>query len=304
VIRSILFEFDKADLSREAQVELEKVFNIMNKSPSVSIEVTGHTDNIGPLAYNQKLSLRRAQSAIDYLVNKGISKDRLIARGASDFENIASNFKSDGSDNPEGRSLNRRASINVLKGDVNITIASEVDIPEHLKPRDQSYTILLAPININVSKDSLASLKKNQTNIEYKKLTGTKNKFAYTIGSYAHKSLAIERLNHVIDNGFPLASIIGVDDLNVLIGRPLEASDSNPKKEDNIYTIQILARDEQVTDLSIFKGIEAIEVKGDDGKFRYIYGKFFGKNAALKELEIVKTKGFSDAFVMNINRYN
>jgi hypothetical protein len=161
----------------------------------------------------------------------------------------------------------------------------------------------LAPISTNVNKGSLATLK-DYSNIEYSKLIGIKNKFAYTIGSYAHKSLALELLNHVIDNGFPLASIVGEDDLNVLIGRPHEANTSNPKEEDNIYTIQILARVEQVTDLSIFKGIETTEFKGDDGMFRYIYGKFLGKSAALKELEIVKTKGFSDAFIMNINRYN
>lgn len=303
VIKSILFDFDKATLSRESQVELEKVFNIMQKNPSVTIEVTGHTDNIGSVKYNQKLSLKRAESAINYLVEKGISKERLVARGASDFENIASNFKDDGSDNPEGRSLNRRASIKVLKGDLKITIASEVDIPEHLKPREQSYTILLAPINTNVNKVALNSLN-NQVESKGERLDGKNNNFAYRIGSYAHKSLAIELLNLAIDNGFPTASIIGEDDLNILIGRPLEVFIAQPKEEDNIYTIQILARKEQATDQSIFKGIEVNEVKGDDGIYRYIYGRFFGKNAALKELEIVKAKGFDEAFVMNINRYN
>ncbi len=303
VIRSILFEFDKAELSREAQVELEKLFNIMNKNPSVSIEVTGHTDNIGSLAYNQKLSLKRAESAINYLIEKGIETDRLLARGASDFENIASNYKEDGTDNPEGRSLNRRASIKVLKGDLKITIASEVNIPEHLKPREQSYTIILAPVNTNVNKNNLNSLNK-LSELESKKLTGLNNKFAYTIGSYAHKSLAIELLNTAIDNGFPMATIFGEDDLNILIGRPLEVFVSQPKEEDNIYTIQILASKEQVTNSDKFRGIEVNEVKGDDGIFRYIYGRFFGKNAALKELEIIKTKGFNEAFVMNINRYN
>lgn len=303
VIKSILFDFDKSILSREAQVELEKVFNIMQKNPSVSIEVTGHTDNIGNAKYNQKLSLNRAESAINYLVEKGIDKERLTARGASDFENIASNFKEDGSDNPEGRSLNRRASIKVLKGDLKITMASEVDIPEHLKAREQQYTILLAPINTQVNKNALSKLNEKIED-QGERIEGKKNQFAYKVGSYAHKSLAIELLNFTIDNGFPNATIIGEDDLYTQIGKPLEVFVSQPKEEDNIYTIQILATKDQVKDLSFFKGIEVNEVKGDDGIYRYIYGRFYGKSSALKELELVKAKGFNESFVMNINRYN
>lgn len=300
-IRSILFEFDKSNLNREANFELEKLYSILNQYPGVTIEVTGHTDNIGSASYNNKLSQRRAQAAIDYLVKKGIDKDRLVARGASAFENVASNYNPDGSDNPAGRRLNRRVSIKVLKSDVDVTIIDEIDVPEHLKPREQYYTILLAPLNTNVNTNALNKLNTNSGLIAVK-LEGTKSKFAYTIGSFAFKSNAIELLNFAIDNGFPKATIIGEDDLN----RQLERTPTEIRKDivdSDSFTIQVMTRAESITDKSLFMGLEVKEIKGNDGFFRYIYGEFPTRSAALEELENIKDKGFTEALVMSMNRY-
>jgi outer membrane protein OmpA-like peptidoglycan-associated protein/tetratricopeptide (TPR) repeat protein len=302
LIRSILFDFDCADLSREATFEIEKVFGIMNKYPNLTIEVCGHTDIKGSAQYNYKLSLRRAQSVIDYLVKKGINSDRMVARGASTFENVATNINPDGTDNPEGRSLNRRASISVIDSNEDVTIQAELNIPEHLKPREQHYTILLAPINNSINPDAESKINV-QSGLSVRKLTGSDGKFANVIGSFEHKSRAIDLLNYSIDNGFPKATIIGVQDLGALISLPAEEPKEIVEQNENVYTIQILARQQQVQDQSIFKGLEVKEIKSNDGIFRYIYGRFNGMGSALEELEQVKQAGFPDAFIMNINRY-
>ena len=302
VIKSILFDFNSSDLNREATFEVEKVYNLLVKYPSLNIEVSGHTDNKGSAAYNQKLSLKRAESIIEYLKKKGIDQNRLTARAANAFENVAANVNLDGSDNPEGRSLNRRACVTVLNSELNVKIEEDINIPEHLKPHEQNYTILLAPINVDVTTKALSSLKSHAM-VETRKLTGNNKQFAHIVGSYNHKSQAIDLLNYCIDNSFPRATIVGETDImnQLSILRTVDKKES--KKDAIAYTVQVYANKVKVEDFSMFKGINVKEVKGKDGFYRYIYGEFSTKSAATKELGKVKELGFDDAFIMNMNRY-
>ncbi len=302
-IRSILFEFDCDELNRDAKFELEKLYGLLAKYPDITIEVTGHTDNMGSAAYNYKLSLRRAESVIDYLVSKGIEEDRLVARGASAYENVASNFNSDGTDNPEGRSLNRRASIKVLQSDTEVKIEHAMTVPEHLKPREQNFTILLAPVNSNIDEARLEELNEH-FDFNVNNLTGHNDQFAFSLGSFNHKSKALKPLNYIIDNGFPLAKIMGEKDLDMLISRSISLSRSSHKSNNKLFTIQLFPYKDAPVERSVLKDVEAREVKGEDEMYRYIYGKFYGKNAAKEELARIKEIGFSEAFIVNISRFN
>ena len=69
------------------------------------MEILGHTDNVGTDAYNQKLSEKRAQAVVDYLVEKGIDLNRIPAKGFGESHPVT------GNDTPEGRQLNRRVEI-------------------------------------------------------------------------------------------------------------------------------------------------------------------------------------------------
>ncbi|MDD2277672.1 MAG: OmpA family protein [Bacteroidales bacterium] len=297
-ISSILFDFNKYELKREALFELEKLYAILLEHPSVKIEVCGHTDSKGAAAYNFDLSLKRANAVINYIVAKGINSSRFVARGAGAFENVAANYKSDGSDNPEGRCLNRRASVMVIKSDKSITISSEITVPDQLKPREQLYTILLAPINSRVEKKSLNNIK-DYSKLEPKKIAGHNNQQANTIGIYEHKSHALELLNFAIDNGFPKSTIIGVNDLSMLIGATLDEY-SLPIAGN--LTIQIMPAKNEKVSLSTFKGLEVNEVKMKDG-YIYTFGRFNNKTDALEELERVKTLGFRDALIVKAESY-
>lgn len=77
----IYFDFDKSNIRKDAQVELEKLLAALNQHPTLKIEIRSHTDSRGNDAYNEALSQRRATSTLNYLVEKGIDKSRLSAIG-------------------------------------------------------------------------------------------------------------------------------------------------------------------------------------------------------------------------------
>ena len=80
-IDEIYFDFDKSDIREDATEELDKVVDMMKENTSIKIEVASFTDSRGSSAYNLKLSNRRAQSTIDYLVSNGIDKSRISGKG-------------------------------------------------------------------------------------------------------------------------------------------------------------------------------------------------------------------------------
>jgi OOP family OmpA-OmpF porin len=101
------FDTDKSDIKSEYQSEIAKVGEYMQKYPTTTALVEGHTDNIGGYEYNMKLSQRRAESVLNYLVDKfGIDRSRLNAKGFGYTRRVAYNST------PEGRQKNRR--INVI----------------------------------------------------------------------------------------------------------------------------------------------------------------------------------------------
>jgi outer membrane protein OmpA-like peptidoglycan-associated protein len=114
VMDNVYYDFDKATLRSESYAALDKLAALLNAHPGITIELSAHTDNKGSEAYNQRLSEARARACVAYLINKGIDKNRLQARGYGSTQPIAPNVNEDGSDNPEGRQRNRRTEFKVL----------------------------------------------------------------------------------------------------------------------------------------------------------------------------------------------
>lgn len=109
ILKNIYFENGNAILKSESYPMLEDLFRFLNENQSLSLEIIGHTDNVGNATKNLTLSKQRAQSVIDFLVNKGVEKTRLQANGYGQERPIASN-----DDEKEGRELNRRIEVRVL----------------------------------------------------------------------------------------------------------------------------------------------------------------------------------------------
>lgn len=105
ILNNIVFDFDSDKLRPESEEELDKAVKLLQENQGFNIEVQGHTDNVGNEDYNQKLSKRRAESVLNYLVKKGINKKRLTSKGYGASQPIADNSSE------EGRQLNRRVEL-------------------------------------------------------------------------------------------------------------------------------------------------------------------------------------------------
>jgi outer membrane protein OmpA-like peptidoglycan-associated protein/tetratricopeptide (TPR) repeat protein len=115
LVQNINYDFDSAELSPGAQDEITKgVLNMMLENPGLVIEIGSHTDNRGDEEYNLNLSQQRAESVVRFLSARGISSERLKAKGYGETLPIAGNTNADGSDNPEGRAENRRTEFKIL----------------------------------------------------------------------------------------------------------------------------------------------------------------------------------------------
>jgi outer membrane protein OmpA-like peptidoglycan-associated protein/tetratricopeptide (TPR) repeat protein len=108
VLENIFFETNKATLKPESYPQLEQVLKFLSSNPTVRMEISGHTDNVGSLKLNTNLSRARAESVVRYLVERGVDPSRLDSKGYAFSQPIAPN------DTPEGRAKNRRVEFKIL----------------------------------------------------------------------------------------------------------------------------------------------------------------------------------------------
>lgn len=116
VFYNVYFDFDKSNIRPGAADTLDIVYRTLDENPEMIVEVRGHTDAKGTNEYNDRLSVRRAKMTIDYLAKKGVSENRLVPKGFGEERPAADNTQPDGSDNPEGRALNRRVEFKIVDG--------------------------------------------------------------------------------------------------------------------------------------------------------------------------------------------
>ncbi|NSW46328.1 MAG: OmpA family protein [Bacteroidales bacterium] len=325
VIRNIFFDYGKYDLRRESEIELQRLAQLMQKNPGLMVEIVGHTDALGSDKFNQKLSENRAKAAIDYLVSLGIDPSRFVAKGMGKREFIAINKNPDGSDNPEGRQLNRRVEIKLLNTIPDNVIVEAINVPANLRYRKDAkvkdtnvYTVLLLQqkekeLDVNVLNKLLNltqtlkqdTLFKNNANPIKDNKIG--DMLVFTAGEFKSKSDAMRILNAVNDLGFTDANIISTEELTNISSniarnyqQKQEEEEINVKKD---YTIQVKAYTIPV-DLSVFKGLKGVkENYCTDGFYRYTYGSFKNRAEALKEKERLTELGYPDAFIVNLEQF-
>ncbi len=109
VLKNIFFDTDKYDLKEKSKTELQKIIGFLRDNPAVRIEISGHTDNVGTVAYNRQLSDKRAQSVYNHLVDNGVDPKKMVPKGYGPDKPLASN------DTEEGRQLNRRIEFKVIR---------------------------------------------------------------------------------------------------------------------------------------------------------------------------------------------
>ena len=109
VLNNIFYDVDKATLRPESVAELERLNKLMIDNPKIKIEIGGHTDSDGSDAHNEVLSQNRAQSVVDFLIEKGVNRDRMVAKGYGEKQPVVAN------DTKENKQLNRRTELKILE---------------------------------------------------------------------------------------------------------------------------------------------------------------------------------------------
>jgi outer membrane protein OmpA-like peptidoglycan-associated protein len=104
---AVHFQFDEFTLTDSAVHQLNEVYAIMKKNRAIYMEISGHTDSIGGMEYNQMLSQQRAQNVIDYLSRKGIPAERFYEVALGSSQPIADN------ETERGRAVNRRVEFKI-----------------------------------------------------------------------------------------------------------------------------------------------------------------------------------------------
>ncbi|WP_276374516.1 OmpA family protein [Chryseolinea sp. H1M3-3] len=109
VLRNVFFDIGKSDLKTESIAEVENIRELLVSDPKLRVQINGHTDNMGNATSNKALSLKRASSVVNYLVQHGIAATRLSAKGFGSDRPIVSNDDEEG-----GRAINRRTEIEII----------------------------------------------------------------------------------------------------------------------------------------------------------------------------------------------
>lgn len=107
-LEHIFYETGSASLDKLSRYELDHLTSLLNKYPNAKVELRGHTDNVGDDDMNMNLSQNRANNVRSYLIDKGISESRLVAKGFGETLPVDTN------DTPEGRLANRRTELRIL----------------------------------------------------------------------------------------------------------------------------------------------------------------------------------------------
>ncbi|WP_240737334.1 OmpA family protein [Hymenobacter metallicola] len=110
VVDNIFYDYNKWDIRSDAATELDKLVQTLNDNPKITIELSSHTDSRGKDAYNQTLSQKRAQSAVDYIISKGVDKSRITAKGYGETRPVIKAAKTE-----EDYQRNRRTEFKVTK---------------------------------------------------------------------------------------------------------------------------------------------------------------------------------------------
>jgi outer membrane protein OmpA-like peptidoglycan-associated protein len=126
-LKDIYYDFDKWYIRKESEAELTKLLTFMQENPDAIVEISSHTDSRAPFDYNMRLSQRRAQSVVDWLVGKGISKSRLKAKGYG--ETMPRNNCTDGVPCTEyEHQRNRRTEFRVVGGNIDLKSFERFDM--------------------------------------------------------------------------------------------------------------------------------------------------------------------------------
>lgn len=131
-LKDIRFAFDKSQIEEQYLRYLDEIALRMIKYPGITLRLNGYADSKGNESYNKKLSITRARVIQDYLLNKASFADRISVDGFGEENPLAIEVNADGTDQPQGRSYNRRVELLISGSPNELIVIRYRDIPENL----------------------------------------------------------------------------------------------------------------------------------------------------------------------------
>jgi peptidoglycan-associated lipoprotein len=209
VLPNVFFDLAKSDLRDESKVALDTVFNILQRNPNITIGLRSHTDYRDTDAKNQVLSQARAQSCVDYLIEKGIPSDRLTAVGMGEGEpfTIPNGYAGYGADKfKEGDKLSE-SFIKRLGGD-DQEVANQINRRTDFKVLSDDY-VPSAPVATADGEPALAPAKKNENPIGQTITLGPKDR---SLGKIAMQNgmnvVELKKLNAGLRGARPMPGMV------------------------------------------------------------------------------------------------
>jgi OmpA family len=322
VLHNLYYDFDKSHIRNDAAIELAKLVVFLEVNPQLTVELGSHTDVRGTDAYNLALAQARAESAVAFLIAKGIPTARIIARGYG--EQRLANGCADGVHcSEEMHQSNRRTEITVLGftdpiysqarsveeiwGTASIMIPST---PETAGP----FTILLGTYLQPRGSTFFASLAGTQYPVTQRVIDGF---WCYSYGDYPDYQAAAVNLEAAVSRGFPNASILAVPPFTLPAatrqGTPITTVGTksiNPMatgnaRDDGFYAVQIavLGRTVQQSFLSSFGEYQPQVFEREiSGRRVFFVGRYLTEQEAMRHLVKIRRSGHGDAFLVRFDR--
>lgn len=286
MIKPVFFEYGSSQLTREAKVELERLYSLMSENTGLYLEVVGHTDTVSSYAFNKRLSLKRSSAVIDYLVSLGIDHSRFLQKGMSYDSNIADNSTE------EGRRYNRRVEMKIVKSDTDFVRVQDVLVPDHLKSRSQvQYYVLVdfgedEGVKKELEKFAVANGAEGESLVK-------DGQEVYSLGGFARKAEASKLMSSLLSQGYENAEI--VDNFRLRD----EKRSMQDVEYHGSYAVQLLGRIKPCDVNEVFKDIPGVvEYECADGYYRYVYGDFASKAEASQIRDELAQKWHHGAFVV------
>lgn len=322
ILHNIYYDFDKYHIRHDAAIELEKLKGFLEMNPGLTVELSSHTDVRGSDEYNLVLAQNRAESAVHYLVERGIAPRRIVAHGYG--EQRLHNRCDDGVPcSEELHQENRRTEITILGlanplysqarkvediwGTESLSIPSTPDF-------SGPFTILVGTYTREKPSTHFDALS-GRFQVSGKQVDGF---YEYTTGDYPSFERAASDLPEVVSRGYPHASILARPSYTLPAVASAEPKPEQPVVKDAapesepvspsaevFYSVQIAVvgrtvQDVFLSDLGEYQ--DGLFEKQISGRRVFFVGHYRTELEAVKHLARIRKKGHSDAFLVHFDR--
>lgn len=209
VVPNIYYELDKAEITLRAEQELKKLYQLLKENPDWIIEISAHTDSRADAPYNQKLSMKRAENVVSYLIKKGVSKNRLYAKGYGESK-IRNHCKDGVKCTEEEHALNRRTEFKLIGFEHIASNDSKTITPVIFAEEYTSKSELVYKIQIGVFKEPNQKWMQQLSDLGNIEMSEMENKGLYrvSISSYPTLEAAQTFMKKVHQRGLKDAFIV------------------------------------------------------------------------------------------------